>query len=143
MYAQDNLKNILHAKFISYGSFSGLSYEFGYERLLSDRHRISLYGQKNRSYRLSAGIGYKYKFLGYKKFELFAGFLIGNSRFDYTISGGEVFNNLTFAPIIEVRYNLSYRFQLLVQAQNDFYLNESKISRDAEIPIKIGVGFKF
>lgn len=92
----------------SYGGFSGLEFNVGYERAISPKQII--YGSLFTTNRVSRGftLGYKYNLLSYKWIEAFAGIDLRSEYFDYRRYGIERTSfNFSIEPTLELRFNVN------------------------------------
>jgi hypothetical protein len=91
----------------SYGSFSGLEFNVGYERHITSRQ--SIYGSVFKTgYTYGFNFGYKYNVISYKWIEAFAGLDLRSEYFDYRRFGSEKVNfNFSIEPTLELRFNVN------------------------------------
>lgn len=92
----------------SYGGFSGLEFNVGYERSISPKQYV--YGTLFTTNRRSHGftLGYKYNLLSYKWIEAFAGLDVRSEYQSRSWYGREGFDyNFTIEPTLELRFNVN------------------------------------
>lgn len=109
LFAQYNPEKLNAVKIgSSYGGFSGLEFNLGYERAISPKQII--YGSLFTTIRESQGftLGYKYNLLSYKWIEAFAGLDLRSEYFNYRRYGIERKSfSFSIQPTLELRFNVN------------------------------------
>jgi hypothetical protein len=137
-------KNLLQAT-ANYVKSGGLGVNLVYERAISDRHRVSIYGSYINKYTKAYGLGYKAQILKTNKWELFMGLNIGVKSYDlrkFEYANYTRFSTLYYSPNIEARYNINQRFQAYINVSKDIFVNKNYYSSGVPSTY-LGVGYKF
>ena len=146
LFAQYNPEKLNAVKIgSSYGGFTGLEFNIGYERAISPKQII--YGSLFRTNRLSRGFtfGYKYNLLSYKWIEAFAGLDLRSEYFNYRPVGIERKSfSFSIQPTLELRFNVNKTHFITTGLHfYPFYIDKNVGGDNFLHKINIGVSRRF